>query len=228
MQRRPGLMSMVRWCLKVFESNYYEVETVTGGLRMDIEKLAIKKDNNFDYRTLYSDSRRAKFKEDYKDLINEAISMNAITIEKFVIAENVEDELNQIIDTKGHERNLLRHLKNHHRELDHTTAPLIYMLKELDPDFRFCTENEKLEIVFDLFEVEIRPRIGGQNAEPRLFFMKEKIGLTSTNDDIGNLGDILAVKNVVVYAVGTDDYYNNIYAYKINRTDRYFEVAENF
>jgi len=26
--------------------------------------------------------------------------------------------------------------------------------------------------------------------------------------------------------VGTDDYYNNIYAYKINRTDCYFEVAE--
>jgi len=37
---------------------------------MDIEKLAIKKmpvDDNFDYHTLYSDSRGAMFKEDYKD-----------------------------------------------------------------------------------------------------------------------------------------------------------------
>lgn len=40
----------------------------------------------------------------YKDLINEAISANVITIEKFVIAENVENELDQLIDKKGHKK----------------------------------------------------------------------------------------------------------------------------
>jgi len=33
---------------------------------------------------------------------------------------------------------------------------------------------------------------------------------------------------VVVYAVDTDDNYKDVYAYKINRIDRYFEVAESF
>jgi len=102
-------------------------------LGLNIEKLAIKKepvDTNFDYSTLYNDSRGAMFKEDYKDFISESISVNAITVEKFVIAENVENELDQIIDAKGYEEKLLRRLKNHHHEPDHTTAPIIYILKK--------------------------------------------------------------------------------------------------
>lgn len=65
---------------------------------LDIEKLAIKKDfvdDDFDYRALYSDRRGAVFKEDYKHLISEAIAVNAITVEKFVIAEDVGDELDK-------------------------------------------------------------------------------------------------------------------------------------
>lgn len=198
---------------------------------MAIEKLAIKQvpvDDTFDYHTLYSDSRGAVFKEDYKHLISEAISEHAIIIEKFVIAENVADELDEILDTKGLEGMLLRLLKNHHSERNHISAPLIYILKKLDPAFTCSIESGKLEIVSNLFEVEIRPRIDEINAEPRLFFTKEKTAITSTNDDIETLGDILAVKNVRVYAVGTDDYSNNVYAYKINRTDRYFKVADSF
>lgn len=198
---------------------------------MDIEKLAIKKDfvdDDFDYRALYSDRREAIFKEDFKHLISEAIAVNAITVEKFVIAEDVGKELDQIMDTKGVEGILLKLFKNHHSESDSISSPIIYMLKKLDPDFTCSTESGKLEIVSDLFEVEIRPRIDGRNAEPRLFFTKEKIAITSTNDDIETLGDVLAVKDVKVYAVGTDDFCKNVIAYKINRTDEYFDVADGF
>lgn len=198
---------------------------------MDIEKLAIRKvsiDDDCDYHALYSDSRGAIFKEDYKHLIREAISRNAITIEKFVIAENVGDELDQIIDTKGVEKILVNRLKNHHREPDYVSASIIYLLKKLDPDFTCSTKGEKLGIVSDQFEVEVRPRIDEADAEPRLFFAKEEIAITSTNDDIETLGDVLAVKDIKVYAVGTDDNCNNIYVYKINRTDDYFKVADGF
>ncbi|WP_155645564.1 hypothetical protein [Peribacillus simplex] len=57
----------------------------------------------------------------------------------------------------------------------------------------------------DLVKVEIRPRIDGRNAEPRMFFRNEKIAITSTNDDVETSGDILAVKDVEVYIIGTDD-----------------------
>lgn len=198
---------------------------------MDIEKIAIRNvliDEDFDYRTLFSDSRGAILKEEMKFLISESISQKEITIEKFVIAENVEDELFDIIETKGLQRLFLRRLKNNYRESDYHFAPMIYLLKKFDPDFKLSTENEKLEIVSDLFEVEIRPRIDGKNAEPRLFFQNEKIAFTSTNDDVRNLAAVLSVKDVTVYAIDTDTYYNDIYAYKINRTERYFEVAEGF
>lgn len=198
---------------------------------MDIDKLAVQKvpvNDPFDYQVLYSDSRGAIFKDEYKQFIREAISTHAMTIEKFVIAENVGNELDQIIDTKGLERILLSRLKSNHRESDYISASLIYMLKKLDPDFTYNKVNEKLEIVSDLFEVELRPRIDGANAEPRIFFTKEKIAITSTNDDIETLGEVLAVKGVKVYAVGTDEHCNNIYAYKIKRTDRYLQVAEGF
>jgi len=113
------------------------------------------------------------FKENYKDLISEAISVNAITIEKFVIAENVENELDQLIDEKGHEKSLLRRLKNHHRESDRVTASIIYLLKQLDPAIRFSIKDGNFEMDSNLFEVKIRPRIDGKNAEPRLFFPKK-------------------------------------------------------
>jgi hypothetical protein len=45
---------------------------------------------------------------------------------------------------------------------------------------------------------------------------------------VENLGDILAVKGVKVYIIGTDDCSNVIYAYKISRDDRYFDVAEGY
>ncbi|MEH7354011.1 hypothetical protein V7150_10575 [Neobacillus drentensis] len=196
---------------------------------MNIEKLFIKKvtvDDDFNYKALYNDSRGAVFKDEYKALIREAISKKIITVEKFIIAENIQDELYKISDTKGFEYTLIECLKNYHNESDYLIAPLIFLLKKLDPDFTLSDNEGKLKISSNLIEVELCPRIDGKNAEPRIFFPKEKISISSTNDDVENLGDILAVKGVKVYILGTDDRSNVIYAYKVNRDDRYFEIAE--
>jgi hypothetical protein len=199
---------------------------------MDFESLFIKKitvDNNFSYKSLYNDDRGAVHKDGYKSLIREAISKGIITVEKFLIAENVRDELYQINeDSKGLQYTLVECLKDYHNESDYVIAPLIYLLKKLDPNFSLVINEGKLEIVSDVINVVISPRIDGKNATPRLFFPKENIAVAVTNDNIVNLGDILAVKDIKVYVLGTDDRSNIIYAYKVNRTSGFFEVMEGY
>ncbi|MDQ0176267.1 hypothetical protein [Bacillus chungangensis] len=198
---------------------------------MSIEKLFIKRvavDEGVDYKALYNDSRGAVYKDEYKSLIKEAIKKNIITIEKFIIAENVQDELYQICDIKGIQYTLIQCLKDYHNESDYVIAPIIYLLKILDPQFTLNTNEEKLKIVSKVNEVEVRSRIDGRNAMPRIFLPKENTAIASTNENIENLGDILAVKDVRVYVIGTDDCSNNIYAYKVNRNDRFFEVSKGF
>ncbi|EML6323900.1 hypothetical protein QCQ60_004184 [Bacillus cereus] len=198
---------------------------------MDIEELFLKQveiGGDFNYKVLYNDSRGAVYKDEYKSLIREAIEKNFIEIEKFIIAEDVQDELYQICETKGIQYTLIECLKNYHSESDFIIAPIIYLLKKLDPKFTLEINEEGLKIISKSVDVEIRPRIDGKNAEPRIYFPNEKVAITSTNDNVENLGDILAIKGAKVYIIGTDNRSNLIYVYKINRYDRYFSVAEGY
>ncbi|RST61215.1 hypothetical protein D5F11_003985 [Siminovitchia terrae] len=198
---------------------------------MNIENLFINQvtvDDEFNYKVLYNDSRGAGFKDEYKALIREAISKKVIIVEKFIIAENIQDELYEISDTKGFEHTLIECLKNYHNEPDYLISPFIYILKKLDPNYTLGVTEDKLKIVSNLVKAEIRPRIDGKNAEPRLFFPNEKVAISSTNDNVENLGDILSVKDIIVYIIGTNDRSNTIYAYKVSRSDKFFEVARDY
>ncbi|MGO4694427.1 hypothetical protein AB4Z50_09105 [Paenibacillus sp. 2TAB26] len=199
---------------------------------MDFEGLFIKKitvENNFSYKSLYNDDRGAVYKDEYKSLIREAMTKGIITVEKFLIAEDVQDELYQISeDSKGLKYTLVELLKDYHSESNFVISPLIYLLKKLDPNFSLAIKEEKLEVVSDVISIEIRPRIDGMNATPRIYFPKEKVAIAVTNDNIENLGDILAVEGVSVYIIGTDDRSNVIYAFKVNRASKYFEVAKGY
>lgn len=101
--------------------------------KLSIENLFIKKvtdDEGFNYKVLYNDSRGAVYKDEYKSLIKEAIKKKIITVERFIVAENVQDELYQICETKGIQYTLVECLKDYHNESDHVIAPLIYLLKK--------------------------------------------------------------------------------------------------
>ncbi len=102
------------------------------------------------------------------------------------------------------------------------------MLKKLDSQLKINTSGGQVKIVSDLVEVDICSRIDGKNATPRIFLSKEQIAFASTNDDIENLGDIFTVRGVDVYIVGADNRSNIIYAYKITRSDKFFEVAQGY
>ncbi|MBB6447995.1 hypothetical protein [Bacillus benzoevorans] len=198
---------------------------------MILENSFIKRDavdGNFDYKNLYNDNRGAVFKEEYKSLIREAISKEIITVVKFIVAENVRGELEQICEAKGLERILIERLKNYHNEPEYRIASLIYILKKIDHDFKLSTDDGILNVISDRVEIELRPRIDGKNAEPRIFLPNEKIAITSANDNVENLGDILAVRGIAVYVIDTDDWSNSIYAYKVNRDNKFFDVAEGY
>lgn len=199
---------------------------------MDIEKLASKKmklKNTFDFHELFSIGKEVMFKEEYKQLMSEAITSKVITIDKLILAENVAGELDSIIHTKDDAQLLLNWLKSDQDEFDYITAPIIYLLKKLDPKFKCKRHEEDRTFISDVIQLKVRPIIDKTNAVPRLFFPKHKIAVTSTNDDIASLVDILSVKNIIqVYVVGTDDYCEDVIVYKINRIARYFEVVEGF
>lgn len=107
-------------------------------------------------------------------------------------------------------------------------APFIYILEKLDPNYTIENQKGNLVISSEVIKVEIRPRIDQKNAEPRLYLPEAKVALTSENDNVDNLGDILSVLNTDVYVICMDDYWNEIYAYKVIRDGRYFKVAEGF
>ncbi|MGG3802523.1 hypothetical protein [Metabacillus fastidiosus] len=198
---------------------------------MNIENLFVKQvaiEEDFDYKVLYNDDRGAGFKDENKALIREAISKGVITVEKFILAENIQEELYQISETRGSDYTLVECLKNYHNESDYRIAPFIYLLKKLDPDYTISNNEGKLKVVSNLWEVDICPRIDGANAEPRIFFPKEQIAISSTNDNVENLVDVLAVKGVRVYIIGTEDFSNIIYVYKVSRNKKFFDVAENY
>lgn len=202
-----------------------------GLVKLSIEKLfnrIVAMDENFDYQTLYNDNRGAMFKNEYKSLMRNAIAKKMITVEKWIIAENVQDELDQLCESKGIQRSLINCLKDYHNENDHVITPFLFIVKKLDPQFALSVNDGKLNIVSEIVDVEIRPRIDGKNAMSRIFLPNEKIALASSNDNIENLVDILAVKDVRVYVVDTDTYANNIYVYKIHREDTFFKITKGF
>lgn len=201
------------------------------GYKLCIEKIAIERvtlDEDFSFEELYNDNRGGVFKNELKYLISEGISKGLITIEKFVIDDIIQEELLEIMGQKGHERNLLNRLKDYHNEPEELAPSIVYILKRLDPNFALTKHEDKLKIVSDLYEVEICPRIDGRNAEPRLFLTKEKVAIISTNEDITSLADILAAKDITVYAIDVDSWENVMYAYKISRDDRYFDSAADY
>ncbi|MDQ8733865.1 hypothetical protein [Paenibacillus sp. LHD-38] len=199
---------------------------------MNIEELFTAKlplGKDFQYMDLYNDSRGAVFKEHYKSLIKQAIAKNVITVEKYLVAENAKDKLYEIVEeTDKLQYTLVQCLKDYHQENDFVIAPLIYLLRKLDSQHMVLVDSEGQLKIKSKFDIEIRPRIDGRNATPRLYLPKEKIAISSTNDNVENLGQILAVKDVNVYIVDKEYLSNNIYAYKINRNERFFEVSNGY
>lgn len=138
------------------------------------------------------------------------------------------EELDQICEAKGLDRNLLNRLKNYHNESEYLIAPLIYILRKIYPGFRLSNHEGILNVISDSVKIELCPRINGRNAEPRIFLPNEKKAITSANDNVENLVDILSVRDVTVYVIVTDDLSNIIYAYKVNRDHKFFAIAESY
>lgn len=57
------------------------------------------------------------------------------------------------------------------------------LIKEVRSEIYTGHNEERLKIISTSVDIEIRPRIDGKNAEPRIYFQKERIAITSPNDN---------------------------------------------
>lgn len=114
---------------------------------MNLKDIVIKGmelDETFNFKRLYNDySRGAVFKEEYKSLIKEAICKKEILVKKYLIGENIQDELLELGEVKGHEYTLLDRLKNYHNESISVVTPFVYILKKLDSEFTIEIKDKK-------------------------------------------------------------------------------------
>ena len=184
--------------------------------------------DDFNYKDLYNDGARgAIFKDQYKSLIKQAIEKKVIVVKKFIVAENVQEELYKIVEEKGSlKTTLVNYLKDYASESDFLIAPFILLLRKLDPKFTVVIdESESRLLIKSKYEIRIRQRIDGANATPRIYLPNEKVSFSSSNDSVENLGDILSVKDTDVYVIDSEERSNRIVAYKILRNNKFFEVA---
>lgn len=198
---------------------------------MNIETLFLRKtelDGNFSYKDLYNDDLGAVHKESSRTLLYQGIAKNVISVEKFIVAEDVREELYQITeDTTGLKYTLIECLKEYHNESPFVIAPFIYLMKRIDANYSLSNRDGKFEVESKI-DIKVCPRVDGANATPRLFLPEYNTAFASMNDNIENLMDILTVKGLTVYVIGTHDRSKTIIAYKVSRTDEYFEVAHRY
>jgi len=200
--------------------------------KLKLEDLFFRKvelEEGFTYKSLYNDDTRgAVHKGEHKTILRSAISKGVIKVEKYIVAENVQEDLYKIVDeSKGSLITLIESLKEYHSESSFVIAPLIYLLKLIDPNYTI-KEDENIKIHSNVTDFLIRPRVDGANASPRLFMPSENIALTTTNDDVENLGDILITKDIEVYIIGIDSRSDQIWAYKIIKDERFSEGAKKY
>lgn len=113
---------------------------------LDIEEIFIKRVQlveDFNYKSLYNDDTRgAVNKNVHKTLLSSTISEGLVTVEKFIVAEDIHEELYEIIDeSKSLEFSLIDNLKEYYDESAFVVAPLIYLLKQIDPNYSLDNEN---------------------------------------------------------------------------------------
>lgn len=198
---------------------------------MDLGKI-IKKElclnADFNYKTLYNDERGGVHKDNYKALLRHCISEGIITVKKYLVMENVNQDIFYDIVDKNSEGfyQLKEILKDYHQESYHIIAPFIYLLELLEPDYRINQNRKEYDEPLLDFpnNVQVGYRFDGTNAFTRLYLQDSKMTINSTNDGIDNLMDTLEVDGIEVYILDVEEKLHrnqNIVFYKLTKNDKF-------
>lgn len=198
---------------------------------MDVEKVLKKElclQEDFNYKTLYNDSRGGVHKDNYKALLNYSISEGIITVKKYLVMENVnQDIFDDIVDKNSEGFYQLKEiLKDYHQESYYKIAAFIYLLGLFEPDYRINQNRKKYDEPILEFpnNIHIGYRFDGTNAFTRLYLKDTKVAINSTNDGIDNLMDTLEIDGIGVYILDVEDKSHqnqNIVLYKLTKNEKF-------
>lgn len=203
---------------------------------MDLEKI-IKQDlclnSDFNYKTLYNDERGGVHKDNYKALLRHCISEGIITVKKYLVMENVKQDVFYDIVDKNSEGfyQLKEILKDYHQESYHRIAPFIYLLELIEPNYRI-NQNRKdgNEPILNFpNNIQVGHRFDGTNAFTRIYLDDSQIAINSTNDNIDNLMDTLEINDINVYILdveGKSHMNQSIVLYKLDKNEKFNEYKD--
>lgn len=197
-----------------------------------MEELFIKQmdlDLNFDYKKLYSGTKSSGDDTKLKSLLKFGLKHKEIEIKKYLIAENIADELDELEEWKEMSHKKIKSiLKDWHSESDYPLIPILYILEKLEPKFQVEPDIEtKIYSVKSNKNIKIGYTFQLQDAFARINLPDENIIINLTSDSLVNLVKCLMIENVKLYLLDLEwinGEASRLVAYELTSSQKFRDV----
>lgn len=160
----------------------------------------------FDYEILFSSTKSSATDLRLKSLLKDGIKKQEIKIKKYLIANDVENELIELGEWKVKTHKKIKPLlKDWHLEGDESLIPLLFVLEKLEPGFEVVPDPEiNLRSIKSYKNIEIGKPFTEEDAFARLFLPDEKVIVNLTSDSLRNTINCLMIENIKTYLVNIE------------------------
>jgi hypothetical protein len=200
-----------------------------------MENIFIKQlelDADFDYKSLYSGDKSSSYDVRLKSLLKGGLVHKEIIIKKYLIADNIAEELDKLEEWKEMSHKKIKSiLKDWHSESDYSLIPLLYILERLESNFTVKPDEvTKIYSIQSEKNIEIGYRFALQDAFAHIYMPDERAIINLTSDRLSNLVNCLIIDEMKIYLLhlewinGTPD---RIVAYELSSSQRFKDVKNN-
>lgn len=191
----------------------------------------IELEPEFKYEKLFSNTKASVYDRRLRSLLKNSIDNKFIQIKKYLVEEDVGEELFEIEEWKVMSHKKIKSmLKDWHSESDYTLSPIICILEKLEPNF--SVEIDKDESIYKIKSdknILIGHRFGIIDAFARIYLPDWKVIINLSTDSLHNLVDSLSLENLIVYILNlelVDGEYKRMVAYELIADSRYYEYKK--
>ena len=189
-------------------------------------------ESNFDYKKLFSATKSTSLDPKLNSLLKAGLQHNAIEVEKYLVADNIADELYNLEEWKVKSHKKIKSLlKDWHMESDYSLSPILFVLEKLEPNFIVAPDDEtKIYLIQSDKNIKIGYRFASQDAFARLYLSDDGVIINLTSDSLVNLTNCLALENIELYLLDMEwvnGEASRMVAYKLVSTPRYRDVKRN-
>ncbi len=189
-------------------------------------------ETDFDYKCLYSGDKSSSHDQRLKSLLKGGLVHKEIIIKKYLIAENIAEELDKLEEWKEMSHKKIKSiLKDWHSESDYSLIPLLYILERLEPKFGVKPDEvTKIYSIHSEKNIKIGYRFDLQDAFAHIYMPYQKAIINLTSDRLSNLVNSLTIDEMKIYLLdlewinGTPD---RIVAYELSSSQRFKDVKNN-